>query len=174
MNPDPNGHFNGYVRLNSDHFLLDRKNPSFYVNDHLTIVSGSDLSGTFSTMAGMTHTGFHFRSEQIRSTSLGEPFDPGETITFRDSITFTHGHVRNQFNWNLNHSYELGQISLSGGLMVHLNSDLDYRPAIFPGVDFRWSLPAFFNIYAPSTNPCACPLLLIFTTRALPMWEIRH
>ncbi len=148
---------NAYLKVNRDHFLLDRSKPTFYVNDHLTRVTGTDLSGAFSTVAGITQTGLHYRGEQISSTSLGEPFDPDETVRFNDTITFTHGHQRNQFNWNLNHTYERGRFSLSGGFMVHMNSDLDYRPGIFPGMDIRMRLPASFRIFSSLNQSMRLP-----------------
>jgi len=149
--------FNAYYRLNRDHFLLDRQNPQFYHNDHLTRVTGADLSGRLSSKAGVSHTGIHYRGENIRSTSLGEAYLPGEEIPFNDTITFTHGHLRNQFNWNLNHTYEWSRLMMTGGFMVHLNSDLDFRPRIFPGLDIRLRLPAEFRIYVSANQSMRLP-----------------
>lgn len=148
---------NAYYKLNRDHFLLDRHNPAFYSNDHLTRVTGTDLNGKASTRAGITHTGLHFRVEQIRSTSLGEPLDQEESVPFNDSITFSNGHLRNQFNWNLNHTWGMDRITLSGGFMVHINSDLNFRPSLFPGVDIRLQLPESFRIYASANRSMRLP-----------------
>ncbi|MEN8156114.1 MAG: TonB-dependent receptor [Bacteroidota bacterium] len=148
---------NAYYKLNRDHFLLDRHNPAFYSNDHLTRVTGGDLEGKVSTEAGITRTGLHYRGEQIRSTSLGEPLDVTEPAPFSDSVTFSNGHLRNQFNWNLDHTWQQGLITLSGGLMVHMNSDLGFRPALFPGVDIRLQLPESFRIYASANRSMRLP-----------------
>ena len=149
--------FSGSFRMGRDHFLLDRYNPSFYSNDHLTRVLGFDLSGKISTRAGLTQTGLNYRREEIQSTSLGEPFAPEKWVNYNDTITFTHGHVRNQLNWNINHSYALGPFTFSGGMLVHLNSDMNHKPQIFPGVDLRWQLPGWFSIYTSINQSMRLP-----------------
>lgn len=144
-------------RMGRDHFLLDRYNPSFYVNDHLTMVGGVDLSGKFSTLAGVTQTGLNYRREEIQSTSLGEPRKQEDWVSYKDSISFTHGHVRNQLNWNINHMYAWGPFTISGGMLVNMNSDMDYLPQFFPGVDLKYSLPAWFSIYASVNRSMRLP-----------------
>jgi len=147
----------GYLRLNRDRFQLDRNDPQFYQNDHQTSTTGADAGARFSTVAGITHIGIRFRQEQIRSTSLGEPLNPGETITLDDSILLGYGHVRNQLNWNLNHTWEKGPVTLSGGLLLHLNSDLDGGPRIYPGADIRFRLPALVRMYASVNRSMRLP-----------------
>jgi len=134
-----------YFRIGRDHFLLDRHNPDFYVNDHLTSVGGIEISGKISTAAGLTRTGINYRREEIKSTSLGESMAPDNWIRFNDSITFTHGHVRNNYNWYFNHSYEWGPLSFSGGMLAHLYAD--QAPQFYPGMDLKWSLQEKFSLY---------------------------
>jgi vitamin B12 transporter len=136
-----------FLRLGRDHFLLDRHNPDFYTNDHLTTVGGLEISGKISTAAGLTRTGLNYRREGIISTSLGEPREQARWIQFKDTITFTHGHVRNHFNWHINHSYEWGPFSFSGGMLAHLNPDLGPVPRVYPGMDLKWRLLDLFSIY---------------------------
>ena len=144
-------------RIGRDHFLLDRENPSFYVNDHLTMVSGANLNMKISTVAGVTQSGLNYRREEILSTSLGEPVKQEDRVNYNDSITFTHGHVRNQFNWNINHMYARGPFTFSGGMLIHLNSDMDYLPRIFPGVDLKWQLPGWFSLYTSLNQSMRLP-----------------
>ncbi len=132
---------NTYFRVNNDYFLLDRNDPSFYRNDHQTRVTGADLTGLFSSKAGVTNSGFAFRRETILSTSLGEPRDPDDSKNTNNNIVFNHGHVRNQLNWNINHTIEWSKISVEGGILVHMNSDLGLRPYFLPGLDIRFRLP---------------------------------
>ncbi|MCP4312812.1 MAG: TonB-dependent receptor [Bacteroidetes bacterium] len=146
-----------YFRLGRDHFLLDRHDPSFYSNDHLTIVGGVEISGKISTVAGITRTGLNYRREEIRSTSLGEPLDGGRWVKFNDTITFTHGHVRNQYNWNINHMYAWGPVTFSGGMLVHLNPDLDHLPRVYPGMDLKWRLPGLFSVYISMNQSMRMP-----------------
>ncbi len=144
-------------RIGRDHFLLDRHDPSFYSNDHLTMVAGVDFSGKISSVAGLTQTGLNFRREAIQSTSLGEPLEQENWVNYKNTITFTHGHVRNQFNWNINHTYAMGPFTFSGGMLVNLNSDMDYLPHVFPGVDLRWQLPGWFGIYTSVNQSMRLP-----------------
>ncbi|MCK4879272.1 MAG: TonB-dependent receptor [Bacteroidales bacterium] len=148
---------NTYLKINRDHFLLDRNDPSFYVNDHLTRVSGLDLNGQVSTIAGIIHSGLQFRREQINSTSLGEPLGPDHFIHYRDEIIFTNGHVRNQINWNINHSLEGKWVALSGGILVHLNSDLGLHPYFFPGFDIRLKLPGSVRLFSSLNHSMRLP-----------------
>ena len=137
---------NTSFRVGRDHFLLDRHDPAFYTNDHLTLVAGADLSGKISTMLGLTQSGLNYRREEIRSTSLGEAYEEDAWVHYNDTITFTHGDVRNQLNWNINHRYDRGPFTISGGMLVHLNPDKDYLPEVFPGVDLKWKIPGWFSI----------------------------
>lgn len=148
---------NSYMKINQDHFVLDRKDPEFYKNDHLTHVAGIDLNGRRSTFAGITLTGLHYRREQIHSTSLGEPFGPDQSINYRDEIIFTNGHIRNQLNWNINHTIEGKVISLSAGLMMHLNSDLGLHPYFFPGLDIRLKLPGSVRLFSSLNHSMRLP-----------------
>jgi len=146
-----------FLRLGKDHFLLDRHNPDFYSNDHMTTVGGIELSGKISTAAGLTRTGLNYRREEIMSTSLGEPREQESWMQFNDTITFTHGHVRNHFNWHINHSYEWGPISFSGGMLAHLNPDLGQVPLVYPGMDLKWRVQNFFSIYLSANQSMRLP-----------------
>ena len=140
--------FNTYLRINKDYFLLDRYDPSFYRNDHLTRVTGVDLNGRFSSRAGVSNSGLQFRRETILSTSLGEPLEPGDSKAGSDDIVFNHGHARNQLNWNINHTIEGKWISLEGGILINLSSDLGLNPYLLPGLDIRFQLPYKIRIIA--------------------------
>lgn len=144
-------------RIARDHFLLDRYDPSFYSNDHLTMVAGLDLSVKFYSLAGMTQSGITFRREEILSTSLGEPLEEDARVKYRDTITFTNGHVRKQINWNVNHSFESGPFSLSGGMLIHLNADKNYKPQVYPGLDLKLKLPGYFSLYTSANRSMRLP-----------------
>lgn len=144
-------------RLGRDHFLLDRHDPSFYTNDHLTLVAGADLSGKISTSLGLTRSGLNYRREEIRSTSLGEAYERDEWVNYNDTITFTHGHVRKQFNWNINHMYAIGPFTISAGMLVQFISDKEDLPTVFPGLDLRWDIPGWFSVYTSVNKSLRLP-----------------
>jgi len=149
--------FNAYARLNRDMFLLDRDDPAFYRNDHRTTAAGADTEIRLSSRMGVTHTGLRFRNERIRSTSLGEPLAPEDVVVQDDSIVLGFGHIRNELNWNLNHSWEQGPVSLSAGMLVHLNSDLENSPGIYPGADIRIRLTQRLRLYGSVNRSMRLP-----------------
>ena len=148
---------NAYLRVNKDYFLLDRNDPSFFRNDHLTRVIGADLNGLFSSRAGITTSGIQFRREANLSTSLGEPLESGDSKARNDKIDFNHSHIRNQLNWNINHTIEGKWISLDGGILLHLNSDLGLNPYLLPGLDIRFHLPHKIRLVASLNRSMRLP-----------------
>lgn len=148
---------NGYFRVNKDYFVLDRNDPSFYRNDHMTRVAGTGLEGRFSTRAGITHSALQFRRESILSTSLGEPVEPVASMAGGDEITYTHGHARNHLHWNINQNLEKGWFSLDGGILLHMNSDLEFKPYVLPGLDIRFILPHSITIFTSVNRSMRLP-----------------
>ena len=148
---------NTYFRMNKDYFLLDRSNPAFYQNDHLTQVVGMDLIGRFSSLAGVTQAGILLRSENIFSTSLGEPMEPPDSMVLRAGISYNHRHSRNQVNLNINHTYEGKWISLEGGFLLHFNSDLGFDPALMPGLEVNFSLSQNMRLFASISRSMRMP-----------------
>jgi vitamin B12 transporter len=148
---------NTYYRRNKDYFLLDRSNPEFFQNDHLTQVGGSDLIGRFSSRAGVTQTGILLRRETILSTSLGEPLSPPDSVVIKAGIAYSHSHSRSKFNLSLNHTYEGRWFSLSGGLLVHFNSDLGSEPTLMPGLDVRFKLSRQMDLFASLNRSMRMP-----------------
>jgi len=146
-----------YGRFNQDYFLLDRNDPQFYNNNHLSLVSGANAQSRISTKAGISHFGFHFRSEQIKSTSIGGLLEEAETACFNDTVLFTNGHLRTQLNLSVNHTLGFGPFSLSGGFLIHFNSDLAFHPGIYPGIDMRIQLPAHLNLYSSFNRSMRLP-----------------
>lgn len=155
--PIPLINLNLYWRTNQDHFLLDRFDPGFYQNNHMTHVIGADLNGKISTGAGLTATGLHFRSERIFSTTLGEQLEVPRTSLVNDQVEYTHGHIRNHVNLIINHTMEWRAFSIAGGTMVHLDSDNSMRPSVFPGLDLSLRLPVHFTLYATINRSMRLP-----------------
>ena len=149
--------FNAYLRVNKDYFLLDKSDPAFYRNDHLTRVLGSDLNGRFSSTVGVTHGGIQTRREAILSTSLGELLEPGGSKVINDDITFSRGHTRNQLNLNINHTFEGRWVSLEGGILLHLNSDLGFEPTLLPGLDIKFQLSPTIHLLTTLSRSMRLP-----------------
>lgn len=148
---------NTYYRSNKDYFILDRSNPAFYQNDHLTRVMGTDLIGKFSSRAGVTQAGILLRSENILSTSLGEPMEPPDSMVIKSGISYSHRHSRNQVNLNINHTYEGKWVSLEGGILLHFNSDLGPEPTLMPGLEVNFSLSQQMFLFASLSRSMRMP-----------------
>ncbi len=148
---------NTYCRMNKDYFILDRSNPAFYQNDHLTQVAGTDLIGKFSSRAGVTQAGILFRRETILSTSLGEPLEPPDSMVIKAGIAYSHRYFRNQVNLNINHTYEGRWVSLEGGFLLHFNSDLGSEPTLMPGLDVSFRLSQKMNLFASLNRSMRMP-----------------
>jgi len=58
-------------RRNSDEFVLDKDNPNFYKNNHLTNVYNGTLQTSTNIFGGTTSVGFEYSHDKINSNNLG-------------------------------------------------------------------------------------------------------
>ncbi len=148
---------NTYFRVNKDYFVLDRNDPAFYQNDHLTKVAGMDLIGKFSSRAGVTQGGVLLRGENLFSTALGVPLEPPDSLLVKYGKAYAHSYSRKQVNLNLNHSFEGSWLSLAGGLLIHFNSDLGHQALLLPGLDVRFKLSQYLHLFTSLSRSMRMP-----------------
>jgi len=119
-----------YWRNNQDDFVLNRYNPSFYNNIHITDVIGLELESTFSNKFGITSLGGEYVIENIVSTNLGN-------------------HKRNRAGIFFEHNIDLkNNLSLNIGGFIYNYSSIGWK--LWPGLDFGYSLTKqlrFFTSY---------------------------
>lgn len=151
--------FQAYLRMNRDHFLLDRQNPAFYQNDHLSQVVGADLAYRLSWTGGLTRLGLSYRSEGIRSTSLGEELERPKGAWFNDSISFSHGIRRDLVNAMVNHSWHQGPLRISGGFLLYVDPSSRWQEnsGIYPGLDARLQVAPRWKVHASVNRSMRLP-----------------
>jgi iron complex outermembrane receptor protein len=149
--------FRAYYRVTRDHFLLDRQDPEFYMNDHLSQVLGTELDYRVSWLGGVTRAGLRYRREALLSSSLGETLAEPVPAPFRDSLLFPCGIARNLLNGNLNHRWETGPLSLSGGFLAHMDPAAPSGLSIYPGLDMRLSLGPALRFHASANRSMRLP-----------------
>jgi len=151
-----------YWRRNHDRFELFRNNEnaaSWYSghNYHLTDVFGANVNKVIVSKYGKTALGGDFRSESIWSNNLGidmgkELSAPGEKDGY-----FTKKYSRSNSSLFLEHSYSYHNFSISAGLMAYLNSDLDWKFDVFPGIDLGYWFNNNVKVYGSLNKSLRMP-----------------
>lgn len=104
-------------RYNNDHYIFVRQDPSLYENIHYSHVLNANIDNTISTKFGIIGLGAEFRSEILRSNSLGRHhrenigFFVEYGQTFGSNIIFNTGAYFNYskyFGWHALPSVDLG------------------------------------------------------------------
>jgi vitamin B12 transporter len=127
-----------YWRQRKDHFLLDRENPDFYENFHLTNIMGSQINFTWRISHILTTVGIDLRSENILSNNLGNDIFKPVPVRGEDGKYYTKSYGRNNFAYFQEHSYSTAKFNIAGGFMVNWNSAYTNKPSIFPGLDLSY------------------------------------
>ncbi len=135
-----------------DNFQLI-KHSDFGENYHMTDVYGVSVNMSTQSMLGTSLFAADFRNEGILSTSLGKPL---ETAQFVD-IPGAHGKYtkkdnRTNISYFIEHDILLKKWSVSLGVMANMNTALDHRFRLYPGIDIcfkpsnEWKLYASWNM----------------------------
>jgi iron complex outermembrane receptor protein len=124
-----------YFRSHSDHFMLFRDQPALYENHHKTRVAGSRVTGTLSTIAGITQFVIAYRHEGIISTTLGDALEVPVSVPGSDTVFFSHAFSRNRASVAINHTLQKRRWMLSGGAIVQAGFERNIPAGIYPGLD---------------------------------------
>ena len=138
---------NVYWRRHHDRFELFRGNKdaaAWYAghNYHLTDVAGANVNASTDWALGTTSIGGEVRGEAVWSNVLGllmnEPMDvPGES-----EGQFTRHFHRGNVSLFAEHNFMIGQMNVSGGLLMNRHSQTGYGVDWYPGIDLSyWILP---------------------------------
>ncbi len=116
-------------RYNNDHYIFVRQNPAIYENIHHSHVINANLDNTISTKIGIIGIGAEFRSEILRSNSLGHNHRENIGLfieygqTFTDNFIFNTGTYINYskyFGWHVLPSVDLG-LKITNGWHLFTN-----------------------------------------------------
>lgn len=149
-----------YWRRHQDRFELFRDEPASWYkghNYHMTDVLGTSLNSWFTNALGKTAFGAEFRSENIWSNVLGEPMEEPIDVPGEDGQQFTNSHSRTTVSFFGEHTFYIGQLTVSGGAMGNWISDLNYEWNIYPGVDLSYQVSDPVKLYASFNKSLRMP-----------------
>lgn len=156
----PNGKLRLYWRRQYDRFELFRNEaPAWYSghNYHLGDVAGASLSWQKQWSNGITSVGLDYRHEQIYSTVLGEElFEPARGMGHPYG-GYTHFYERGGISFTAEHTYYIGSLSFSGGLLTWVNPQLEKDIAFFPGLDVGWQIQPGLRWYSSFNRTLRLP-----------------
>ena len=115
-----------YWRRGQDIFLLQRQNPGFYRNLHITNKVGAEANASYTSKIGITGFGVDISRVSISSNNLGK----------RDRI------MANVF---LEHRFNFGPLDFTPGVAVTYFSDFKFHA--FPGLDIGLDLSEASRFY---------------------------
>jgi iron complex outermembrane receptor protein len=127
-----------YFRRHNDHFLLKRKQPSFYENFHQTDVFGYKIQTCFSSAMGYTYIGMEGRNEKIISSILGQPSNNHVPVNGEEDKFYTHDFSRINNGFFIEQRYQNEGLNISGGFLVNHNREYKKKAQIFPGLDISY------------------------------------
>ncbi len=147
-----------YWNRSYDDYVLIRTNPSVYENFHQVNVYGADLSAYTDWRLGKTAFGVEVRNEGVLSSSLGKPLDEKMYVRISGNDGFyTNGDNRTNISYYLEHNVILDRITISAGLLANMNTALDYRYRLYPGVDVAWRPVSGLKLYASFNQALRMP-----------------
>lgn len=127
-----------YFNRAYDHYQLI-KHSDVGENFHLVDVYGATINATTKWFGGTTTAGADFRNEGILSSSLGKPLEESQFVKIPGHDRFyTKKDNRTNVSYFLEHDIVWSNFTLSAGIMANMNTSLDYRYRLYPGVDISY------------------------------------
>jgi len=131
-----------------DHYQLIRDTHTGE-NFHMTDVYGASLNARTQWTLGITAFGAELRNEGIHSTSLGRPLDEKDYVKIPGhSGQYTHRDNRTNLCYFLEHDIVLHQWTFSAGVMANMNTGLDHRFRLYPGIDISYRPSPSLRLFA--------------------------
>ena len=127
-----------YWIRSTDHYQLIKYSHSGE-NFHLTDVYGVNFNTTKEWSGGVTVVGADFRNEGILSTSLGKPLADSQYVKIpHRHLYYTNKDNRTNVTYFFEHNLLLRQFTFSAGIMANMNTSLDHKYRLYPGVDISY------------------------------------
>jgi vitamin B12 transporter len=134
-------------RRRKDHFMLDRDDPAFYQNYHLTDVFGSQLNFIFGHKILTSALGFDVRSEHILSNNIGFDYPDPVRVRGENNTYYTKKYDRTNIAYFQEHNLAINRLNVTGGLMINWNTGYPDKPFLSPGIDIGYQLFNRGNIF---------------------------
>ena len=137
-----------YFSRSYDHYQLIRNTPTGE-NFHRTDVYGLTLNAHSDWALGMTSIGADFRNEGILSSSLGRPI-ASATVSSGSAAgnKYTKRDNRTNLCYFLEHDILLRRWTFSLGVMANMNTGLDDRFRLYPGIDVSYRPSSLWRLFA--------------------------
>ncbi|MDO4994843.1 MAG: TonB-dependent receptor [Bacteroidales bacterium] len=137
-----------YFNRSLDHYQLVRGTATGE-NFHMTDVYGLTVNARTNWAWGTSSVGADFRNEGILSTALGRPLTPDLYVGIPGHDgQYTKKDNRTNICYFLEHDVLLRRWTLSLGLMANMNTGLDYRYRLYPGIDVSYRPSQSFKLFA--------------------------
>lgn len=137
-----------YFNRSLDHYQLVRGTATGE-NFHMTDVYGLTVNARTTWAWGTSSVGADFRNEGILSTALGRPLTPDLYVGIPGHDgQYTKKDNRTNICYFLEHDVLLRRWTLSLGLMANMNTGLDYRYRLYPGIDVSYRPSQSFKLFA--------------------------
>lgn len=147
-----------YWNRSMDDYVLNRAKPEAYENFHQTNVYGLNLNSYVNWSMGKTAFGVELRNEGILSSSLGKPLEESEYVKIPGSERFyNHSDNRTNVSYYLEHDLLFDRVTVSLGVLANMNTALDYRYRLYPGVDISWRPKNGWKLYASFNQALRMP-----------------
>ncbi len=132
-----------------DHFQLTRGSDKGE-NFHCTDVYGLNLNTHFDWKGGRTALGSEVRNEGILSTNLGKPLEEAHYVEIRgeDGRFYKCKDNRTNVSFYAEHNILLNQLTISVGAVANMNTALDHKFRVYPGVDVSYRPATSLRLYA--------------------------
>lgn len=118
----------GYWRNNDDEFVLDKTDPSFYKNNHMTNIFGGEMNFYVTSFLGRTNLGGEYVYDKIESTNLGD-------------------HNRDRKGFYIEHQFqEFPKLIVSISGFVYDYSSIGWK--IWPALEIGYKLSNSFSLFS--------------------------
>jgi len=118
-------------------------------NSHQADVYGAKLGGHFTWKLGKTAMSAEVRNEGILSSALGVMMDSTDFVWAHGADKqYTKKANRTNVSYNLEHNIILDKWTISAGVLANMNTSVDYRFRLYPGIDIAYRPTAKWRVYA--------------------------
>jgi iron complex outermembrane receptor protein len=152
-----------YWNRSYDHFQLIRDSGTGE-NFHRVDVYGANLNAYFNSLLGKTAFGAELRNEGILSTNLGRPLEESQQVDVpgEEGIRYNKRDNRTNVSYYLEHNVITSQVTLSLGLLANMNTALDDRYRLYPGIDLSYRPSQAWKLFASWNSALRMPTFTDF------------
>ena len=138
-----------YWNRTYDHYQLIRGMSPTQENYHMTDVYGANVNAQVEWQAGITALGAEVRNEGILSTALGKALSADDYVKIGGTDRqYTKKDNRTNLCYYLEHDLTLQRFTISLGLMANMNTWLDHRFRLYPGIDISYRPSSSVKLFA--------------------------